>query len=268
MSFSWFSRNNNVVDNEVRKERIKQIFTYIMDGYEKYALGMMNDYEYSATESDMIDSLGNTLYHIAVMRNSEYLLKELINRFGIIDIQNKVNKTPVDLAIEQNNVNLVKILLNHVNIYHADYDKLKKLYDEMEKNHFSLLKSYGDVLSEKITCDDNYLSLKISYDMINNENKDLKSCVTSCKNNNKNIKNKYQSIMISHTTLEKNNKELEKENTVYKTKNKRLFDENTDLNESNKKLKKNYEDVKQKNVTLENDIDVMSKTLENLRNKK
>ena len=88
---------------------------------------LKNTSKYNINEQDKD---GNTTLHLLVQENQTKYLNQVLNKGANVDIKNKKNNTPMDLAFERDNVDVVKILMDSSSLGWEQSIKAKDMLSE------------------------------------------------------------------------------------------------------------------------------------------
>jgi hypothetical protein len=229
-----------------------KIINNITLGNTDEVINMISHKGYTQSEiSNIKDVYDNNLLHLAVqtsnVRLTLYFLKSKISHKE----QNKFGKSPWQTAVTYNNPEIVNTFTDYM-ASETSYDssnlikqcKLsnelatwKMKYNSENEKYFDLKVKYDRVMHNSNATDTElnmykrkYESVKIDYNIANDERRVLTTNYNSAKSN-------LTSVKCANVALQTTNAELRYENTQLKKTNKRLMSEAIELTDKNKKLK-------------------------------
>ena len=107
--FSWFSEIPKE-EQDRRKEVVRSMFYYATKCVNVYVYNYKKDEAFDLDSNECKDEYGNSLLHIAVSSNNIELVAHLVEINMRKDHKNNFGETPVDIALKNRNLNIIKIL--------------------------------------------------------------------------------------------------------------------------------------------------------------
>jgi hypothetical protein len=172
----------------------------------------------------MIDDYSNTLLHIAVLTNNKQFVRELIHMGINKDKKNKFGKLALDMAIEQNFIEIIKIILFDNRYYDQHYNVILSKNKTL-KNNIKILEAANDKL---VTSNGKW----------ENNNLQLNNMLTSEKRGTKRLRddnNNYSDTIMA----------LREDVIKRKLNNIKLINENASLINDNNILKKTVDNLRE-----------------------
>lgn len=166
--FDWLFGSNNT-DAEI----INNMFYYTINNRGTQLFKLLNDNQIDPNDKKYKDYYNNTLLHVLASSSNVNLASELISYGLRRDHKNIFNERAVDIALKNNNLEMVWILTDLINDNKL-VDRIngleihnKKLYEKIEKTEAELGNTKEEIKTlKRKRCDDS--------DVIMRENKRLK----------------------------------------------------------------------------------------------
>jgi ankyrin repeat protein len=180
------------------------------------------------TKIKPVDDYGNTLLHIGTEHSNEKYVEDLLNSNYDQDVKNKFGKSAWDIAITNQNKNIINKFVDH-RVKTAT--SVVKERNELLQNEVSLLTKRKAVLETQVG--EYCVRNKHLEDTLNQT-----KISTAKQTEEMTILTRSKTKLLSQIgTLEKSVNNLTSENSTLKFTNKRLREDNEELKDANKKLK-------------------------------
>jgi FtsZ-binding cell division protein ZapB len=177
------------------------------------------------TKIDAIDDYGNSLLHIAAEHSNEKYVEILLDNGYDWNQQNKFKKTPWDIAVREQNSNVLSKFIAY---------RISQAVDVVNERVLLLGDENKLLVREKAELRSDIESIKL-------ENKKLSVMVTNLGTEKTNeimmLTRSKSSLNAEVISLKRKYDDISADNMVLRSTNKRLRENNEELADSNKKLK-------------------------------
>ena len=214
---SWYSGSPNSGYNSStvtlftpaeKQVKIKEMFRFACSNQTSRVMNYITTYNIDINSRECVDEYSQTLLHIAVISSDKDFVKKLLALGIDKDRMDCFNRIPVDIAIQQNNKEMVKLLLDN-------------------KEDTTFMKSENTRLVI--------------------ENGELVKDTTMLLNDNKNLTHKYNSAILQMSTHKTSLKRVRSDLDDYMRDNKRLKTENGKLKKDNNVLQNTVTTLRKSN---------------------
>lgn len=196
---STFTQYNKV--NTSNEKIINELFEFASKGFTSTVIDRIDEKQIDINSKYCVDSYNNTLLHIAVLNENMELIRNLLIRDIDKDKKNQFGQTPLDIAIQMNNKEIVKRLFDNTENYNLMKTQL---------NDFQLINNELTCDYNKIVDDNKFLTI---------ENDDLKiklkeevKCRKRLRDENNVIKKQNKKLKTDNAILEKTVRTLRNSN--------------------------------------------------------
>lgn len=259
----WFYNNNNsnaknAYDLMANKRR---------DNWNNFDSSAFNNYVEKCTYNSVNKPLnsmkcGTTLLHAAVEFNNAHAVRILMNNSADVSVLDTFDNTPLDLAIKNNNKELVEILTTSKT--NTDTEKLSTEISNLKEDVSRYKNLYDTETKKRQRCDENTCLFRRSNVLLTTEISDLKKDVsyykdlhdTECKKRKRcesdiySIKQENNTLQYNDSSLRKSLVSTQKENYNLTQENKSLKTENSLLHKDKSVLERDCKLLKIDNATL------------------
>ena len=171
--------------------------------------------KYRLNLNNFSDDCGQNLLHISVRNGNYDFTKKLIVR-GVDSLKiNSIGETPLDIAVQRNDVPLIKLILHEdTQVYKDEVKYIKRENQQLKEKNEEYDKSYKQLLhtSDDLTKKWNTVATKLDIEIIGR--KRLRDEIDECKRDNKRIK-------LENDQLKNDNKILQDTINVLRSKHKK-----------------------------------------------
>ena len=172
--FSGFFTLHHLTD-EQRRSLLDDIYNkrtdYIVRTLEKFTT--INNSEFTDVTTK------DTLLHLAVKTKNTSFVKYLLDRGINKDVTNVLSETPLDIAIKNQTVDIIKMLI-HTNVELTSYPEYKKLREELEtekRNYKRKRDDFDNLESKTVLLESENKKLKEENIKLIKDNEELKKTV-------------------------------------------------------------------------------------------
>lgn len=168
--FSGFFTLHTLTD-EQRKSLLDDIYNKRTD----YAIRILEKFT-NINNSEFTDlTTKDTLLHLAVRTKNTSFIKYLLDRGINKDVTNVLSETPLDIAIKNQNVEIIKMLV-HTNV-DPEYKKLQEELETEKRNHKRKREDYDDLQFKTVILESENKKLKEENTKLTKDNEELKKTV-------------------------------------------------------------------------------------------
>lgn len=235
---------------------------------------LLDENKIKPSSKNLIDDMKQNLLHIAVRTKNYVLVEYLVDNDVSQTDKNVFNETPLDIAIKNNDKEMVELLCGHGNVEHHK-KTIKKLEDKCDdyKMNFERVGSMNFELKNQVeSFTKSNKRLRDIYDTVNNQlksehdtyTKTLQTC-EKLREENKGLKYELDTLKITTKRVRDNYDDNDRANKKFRTEYGILEIKHNQVVAENKVLKKDIGLLQTQYGTLKEDYGVLQVTVNNLR---
>jgi len=198
MIFGLFSRKRRFTDREQRINYINDVIGYAMDSSINKMVACIEKNEIDINSDECVDVHNQTLLHIAVLKRNKCLVQQLLDMGIHTQVKNVFGELPIDIAIKNHDVEIVKMLLDHDLTYDYNY----------------YMGQYDIIVERNKLLEDDVVKLQECNKEMTKENEQLTVAIESEKTGSKRVREDNEHLENVNNILVEENGKLNADNEV------------------------------------------------------
>jgi hypothetical protein len=235
---------------------------------------LLDENNIKPSSKNLVDEMKQNLLHIAVRGRNYVLVEYFVDNDVSQTDKNIFNETPLDIAIKNNDKEMVELLCGHGKLenHKKTIKKLEDKCDDYRMNYEKVASINFDLKTQVESFNKSNQRLREVYDTVNNQLKSehdtYKKTLQMCerlKEDNKGLKYELDTLKISTKRMRDNYDENDRANKKFRTEYGILEIKHNQVVAENKVLKKDIGMLQTQYGTLKQDYGVLQVTVNNLR---